>query len=239
MSVTEEIGREILTKCSRAEAENLSEYLTFSGIEPMICLDEDGELFLVAVNSEDSEKAQAIFKKYQSQKNGSDSSAAHAFKRPTSPVMKNVLRRMKRITNSSFFFILCGGFIFALSLARMLKFSGMPLVHKIINITELAFGLGFFIFGIVVLCQSVLARKHLKKESSFTINILRDFLSTYSYEDIDKVVEAAGEDVSPIEARKKFIRAYITREYDSLDPEYIDYLIEEIYMSLYSKRKLH
>lgn len=240
MSITEEIGRVILTRCTRSEAENLSEYLTFSGIEPMICLDEEGELFLVAVNSEDEEKARQVFERFNKEtvREGSGS------KRRSSPTMQNVLKRMKRISNSSFFFIICGGFIFLMSAVRLFKISEMSVPLRIFNITELVFGFGFTIFGIVILVQSILARQHLKKENSFMLSVLRDFLNTYSYEDIDKIIEAEdtdteGANASPAEARKNFIRKYLSREYDIIDPEYLEYLTQEIYISLYQKRKLN
>ena len=131
-----------------------------------------------------------------------------------------------------------------MSAVRLFRISEMSVPLRIFNITELVFGFGFTIFGIVILVQSILARQHLKKENSFMLSVLRDFLNTYSYEDIDKIIEAEGTDTeganaSPAEARKNFIRKYLSREYDIIDPEYLEYLTQEIYISLYQKRKLN
>ncbi|MBR6271452.1 MAG: hypothetical protein IKR26_04795 [Lachnospiraceae bacterium] len=229
MSYSDELGRAAVTKGPRLYAERISEYLTCSGVDALICSDDEGELFVVTVDAVDEEKAKKLIEKRRC---GCEN------EKPSSPSFSAALKKLGEINDSSFFFVLCGGGAFFIGLSRVLGFAGSNDSHVFLTVIELILGFFFIVFGLRIFFKSYSAKKGLAAENAFTLKVIGWFLGTYSSADLDKMIFADENSAAPGEQRRFLIKKLINREFSIEDEEYLNYLTEEAYTAMYHTRKL-
>ena len=233
MPVSSAIGRIVVFSGELSRAQQISEYLSYKGIDAVICRSEDDASYFIAVIEADKDEALAIIKDLEE----SDVKAKSSLK--NSPTFTFVAKKLDVINNSSYLFIICGGIVIVLALLRLLRIIATEGVHDAFLIAELVLGVFFFLFGLRIFVQSIEAKKRLSKETAYTLEVINWFLSTYTPEDLDKLAEAEeGESSSPSELRRGIICRSISREFDIDDKAYLDYLTDEVYIAMYHKRKL-
>ncbi len=228
MSVSQKIGRAVIAKGPQDFAENVSEYLTCSGVEALICYED--ECYLVTVNYEDEEKARRLYEEKFSDCTPCANRRAGSF--------SGTMKKLGEINDSAFFFVLCGGAVFVIAALRLLNVLKIRGNGSFLTVAELILGFFFLLFGFQIFYKSHQAKKTLAKENAFSLKVIGWFLGTYSSEDLDRMAEADKSDLSPSEQRRELIRKLINREFSIDDEEYLSYLSDEAYTAMYHTRKL-
>lgn len=229
MTYSDEMGRAAVAKGPQLYAERISEYLTCSGVDALICSDDEGGLFVVTVNAVDEEKAKKLIEKRR---------CGCKNEKPSSPSFSAALKKLGEINDSSFFFILCGGGAFFIGISRMLGLEGSKDSNVVLTALELILGFFFIVFGLRIFFKSHSAKKGLAAENAFTLKVIGWFLGTYSSADLDKMISAGENGAAPDEQRRFLIKKLINREFSIEDEEYLNYLTEEAYTAMYHTRKL-
>ena len=245
MNEQSEINRVAVGIYPRSQAEELSEYLSYKGVDCILCLDEDRDKCILTVASAHEARAREILS-YREQ-------VEQAVPKKSRIAFAKVNEKLSDIRVSAVLFIVCGAVVCALGVFRNIPLfmtEGFT-TGKALAIAELILGLFFLLLGIRTFIKAHDAKKRLREESAFTLKVITWFLGTYSAEDLDKVLEsrqrssANGPDggssstagVNPAQERIDLIRSYISREFDVEDPGYLDYLTQEVYTAIYRLRK--
>ncbi len=237
MSLTCDIGKSIVERLPQERAEALCQYLNYHCVNAIICRTQDDGICSVAVDEACREKALRLIEDYRLTHD------EKARKRP--PLITLVNEKISDLNVSGMLFIICGAVVFFISVLRLLRvvrfstlfISGSDLLGDILMIVELLLGALFLFFGIRLLVKAGRIRSSRSSESSHTLKVITWFLGTYSPEDLDKLCESEESGAAPGDIRRRCIRRCINREFEIDDEEYLSYLTEEIYASLYHTRK--
>lgn len=232
MGTKDALGRVIVATREETPAENLSEYLAFSGIDAVLCRGEDGTSFYIAVSEEDEALARKLIEEYESKDTKKSTNQL-------SPAFYSALSKLGEISDSAYFFIACGLCVLLFSVLRALGVFNLPHVSLAFSIIGIILGVFFTFFGVRVFIKSRQAKKAFAEENAYTLKVVGWFLGTYSVVDINKVIDAdEATGASPSEQRRNIIKKYIDREFAVDDEDYLSYLTEEVYTALYHTRKL-
>ncbi len=237
MSLNCDIGKSIVATLPRDEAEALCQYLNYHCVDAILCRCAQDDMCALAVDDSCREKASRLIADYRQTHDKS------ARKHP--PVITVITEKISDLTSSGLLFIICGAIVFLISALRLMRVVGFrslflaetdPL-SRVLLIIELLLGAVFLFFGIRLLIKAGKARTCRNSESAYTLHVITWFLGTYSPEDLDKLCENDEDGAAPGEARRRQIRRCIRREFGVEDRDYLDYLVEETYASLYHTRK--
>lgn len=239
MSATDSLSKSILTTLPEEKAQDLSEYLTYHGINPLLLRSEDTFSCIVAVDEKERDKCLKLYEDYK-----------RCHETPVKkhgPIIRVVNEKLNDSLASSFLFLICGGIIFVVSFLRSTKlvavendiFGSSPVLVRIVVATELLLGAFFMFFGIRSILKARKARAEESRESQFTLKLITWFLGTYSPEDLDKQLTDEEDAIAPGDQRRNIIRRCICRQYEIDDEAYLTYLTEEIYASMYHTRKFN
>ena|GEM_PF-981091 len=238
------LGRVVIARETSEGAERMCEYLTYSGVDATVSLDADSSLYVVTVPQEQARDA-AILIDRLTLRYVTEDPAARAYKENISsfPAFERSGSRFRYQSRTAFLLFVFSGIAILITLIQSAFFiPGQPTRLSIGAWATLGISLALIFAGYFVLKQAESSRDRLEAENAFTLHVMEWFISTYTPLHIDYTISAAngGQDLKLDELkdrRKDLIRSYVTREFSIEDPDYLNYLIEEIYASVFEKTR--
>ncbi len=238
------LGRVVIARETSEGAERMCEYLTYSGVDATVSLDADSSLYVVTVPKEKARDA-AILIDRLTLRYVTEDPAARAYKENISsfPAFERSGSRFRYQSRTAFILFGLSGFVILVTLIQSAFFiPGQPTHLSVFAWITLGISLALIFAGYFVLKQAELSRERLAAENAFTLHVMEWFISTYTPLHIDYTINAAdgGQNLKLDELkdrRKDLIRSYVTREFSIEDPEYLNYLIDELYASVFEKTR--
>lgn len=238
------LGRVVIARETSEGAERMCEYLTYSGVDATVSLEQDSSLYVVTVPKDQARDA-AILIDRLTLRYVTEDSAAREYKENISsfPAFERSGSRFRYQSRTAFILFAASGLVILATLIQnALIGPGEPKKLSIGAWITLGIGLALVAAGYFVLKQAERSRERVAAENAFTLHVMEWFISTYTPLHIDYTISAAngGADLKLDELkdrRKQLIRSYVTREFSIEDPGYLDYLIEEIYASVFEKAR--
>ena len=232
-------SKTVVANVSREVAEEISEYLTYKGIDSMLHVS-NADSYNVLVSPPYKKDAIKLIEQFKLMKRGeysSTDSSSNIKEAPHSTTFAELQKKISEISTSPFFFIISGIIVLAMSILSLLGIVAKSGESVWYIIVELVIGILIIIFGMFIFFRKRRAKRHVAYENAFSLKVIGWFLGTYSTLDIDKIIEAEKNAPSS-ESRKALIRKYIYREYSIKDEKYLSFLTSEVYIAMYHTKRL-
>ena len=241
MDYWETLGRVVIARETSEGAERMCEYLTYSGVDATVSLEQDSTLYVVTVPKDQEPDAGRLMERYHLQARPAEEQA-EAYRRQTlspSPSFVPSEEKFRTSTNSSFIFVICGAVIFVMALVHFFL-----IIYHVQEgtmddcVLELILGFIFLMFGITTQQKVRIMKDKILEENAFNDQLIRWFTQTYPADYLDRLILAASDDQDIPEEemfflRRQLIHDNILREYDIKDTAYLDYITDLIYKKLY------
>ena len=246
MPYWEMLGRAVVTLASKSVSEEISEYLTYSGLDATVSYDQDSDCYIVSVPLAQENTAERLMENYPDADPEENQVPEIDFlhNRVCSPAFVRAEDKFKDTTGSALIFLFAGSLVFVLAIAHcVLVLLDYRKDSSSGCLIELALGALFLGFGLYTLRKANEIKGRIQEENEYITHVIEWCVSTYPASQIDMTVNAATEGIalSPEDRyflRKDLLRCYIIREFNVEDPSYLEYLTEETYISIFEKKKL-
>ena len=244
MDYWETLGRVVIARETSEGAERMCEYLTYSGVDATVSLEQDSTLYVVTVPKDQARDA-AILIDRLTLRYVTEDAATRAYKENISafPAFERSGSRFKYQSKTAFILFGLSGLAILVTVIQSAFFiPGHQTTLSIGAWITLGISLGLIAAGYSVLKQAEQSRERVSAENAFTLHVMEWFISTYTAIHIDYTISAAngGADLKLDELkrqRKDLIRSYVTREFSIEDAEYLNYLVGEIYAAVFEKTR--
>ena len=237
MPYWEMLGRAVVTLASKSVSEEISEYLTYSGLDATVSYDQDRDCYIVSVPLAQENTAERLMENYPD----ADPEENQV---PEIDFLRHHPRHRGRAGRAGRVFLFAGSLVFVLAIAHcVLVLLDYRKDSSSGCLIELALGALFLGFGLYTLRKANEIKGRIQEENEYITHVIEWCVSTYPASQIDMTVNAATEGIalSPEDRyflRKDLLRCYIIREFNVEDPSYLEYLTEETYISIFEKKKL-